>query len=187
MNKFIYYIKKEILKATRFSGRFLKYFLNIGNLDIYSSKKNHVFFGYYDQSPFDISNQYMLSGHLPINGNYFDNKGTLALGVYELRTKNFKFIDKTDAWSWQQGARYFWHPIKTNVVTYNKIIDSEYKNIFYDLENNQNIHIIDKPSYDLSNDGKISLSLNFERLQKLRPGYGYKDLGYSNITDPSRY
>lgn len=185
MNKFINYFKKQVLKTTRFSGFFLKYYFKNDNIDIFSSKKNHVFFGYYDKSPFNNTAEYLLAGHLPIRKKFFNNNASLSLGFYDLRSNKFNFIDKTKAWCWQQGARLFWHPINPNIVTYNKLINGKYKNIFYDLEKNKTIHLIDKPSYDLSNDGKISLSLNFERLQKLRPGYGYNDLGNSNISNSS--
>ena len=185
MDKFIYYFKKQVLKITRFSGSFLKYYFKNDNIDILSSEKNHIFFGYYDKSPFNKSAEYLLAGHLPIRKKFFDNNASLSLGFYDLRTNKFNLIDKTKAWCWQQGARFFWHPIDSNIVTYNKLINGKYKNVFYDLEKNKIIHLINKPSYDLSNDGKISLSLNFERLQKLRPGYGYNDLGNSNISKVS--
>jgi hypothetical protein len=181
MEKLILNFKKLILKTTRFSGYFLKYFLEKKNIAIYSSLKNHVFFGYYDKSPFDCNDKYLLAGHLPIGNYCFDNSEQLELGFYELGTNNFHSIDKTQAWSWQLGARFYWHPTDNTILTYNKLINGKYKNIFFNFEQNKIIHLLDQPSYDLSHDGKISLSLNFERLQLLRPGYGYTEQGHSRI------
>jgi Tol biopolymer transport system component len=36
-----------------------------------------------------------------------------------------------------------------------------------------NVRVVDKPVYDVTSDGRVALSLNFERLHAVRPGYGY--------------
>ena len=174
-------IKRKILDFSRFSGNYLKPLIESKKLKIFHSKNSHIFFGYYDKSPFNITNEYLLAGQLPIKDQFFDNNTPLTLGFYNLFTEDFNIIDRTKAWCWQQGARLFWHPIEKNIVTYNKLVNNKYKNIFFDIEKNNIVHIVDCSIYDLSHNAEFSISLNFERLQLLRPGYGYEDKGNAGI------
>jgi hypothetical protein len=179
--------KKKLLLLSRSFGRLMIPFHPKKNLKIFSDPTHHVFYGYYDKTPFQPSanSPHILSCHLPVTKFFFDNSKKLILGFYEDGGESFHFIDKTDAWSWQMGARLMWHPNITNMVCYNKFLDGSYKTIFYDLNENKISHQIDKASYDISSDGNFSLSLNFERLQKFRPGYGYRDKGNHNASEPS--
>ena len=175
-------MKRALLRLTRSTGRVLIPFHKTQELNIFSDRDYHIFFGYYDKTPIqsDSDCPHLLSCRLPITENFFNNNKKLILGFYEDGGENFRIIDKTEAWSWQQGARLMWHPNIPNIICYNKYSGGMYKTIFYNLNQNNVVHQIDKASYDISGDGNVSLSLNFERLQKFRPGYGYKEKGNLN-------
>lgn len=81
----------------------------------------------------------------------------------------------TDCWSWQMGARLKWSKKYKESFYFNsycnqkKIFQTIRYSIaekkFYKLENN---------FYDISNNEEVKLSLNFERLNFYRPGYGFQ-------------
>jgi hypothetical protein len=103
----------------------------------------------------------------------------MRIGIIDLQNGNkWQEIGISTAWGWQQGCMLQWIP------------GSEQKVIWNDLENGRFVsHILDiktgkrqtlpKPIYTLSNDGSFALGTEFNRIQDLRPGYGY-----SGVTDP---
>ena len=176
-------LKKTILRLTRINGRMLKPFRKNKNLKIYAKNNHHVFFGYYDKTPIQPNSESLnlLSCHLSSTQNFFDNNKKLTVGLYEGNNRNFRIIDDTNAWSWQMGPRLMWHPQIANMVCYNKYVEGSYKTIFFNLNRNKIEHRLNHATYDISENGKLSLSLNFERLQKLRPGYGYSQKRAQNL------
>jgi Tol biopolymer transport system component len=60
-------------------------------------------------------------------------------------------------------------------IIYNDLIDNSYCSIIHNLKTKEN-KIIDRSIYSVAKNGKFALSLNFSRLHRLRPGYGYSNL-----------
>lgn len=147
----------------------------------FSDENNHVFFGYYDVSPIDYENKYMLAMHLPLARD----DQMMSVGYYDLNdsSKIFNSIGQTETWCWQQGCRLRWLPSEENCVIFNTIVDSRYGAIIYDLKSNKVLRKINSPIYDIDPKGEIGASLNFSRLQRLRPGYGYKSIPDHSISE----
>ena len=139
----------------------------------FSEPNMHVFFGYYDVSPLNSDNKLLLSTHLPID----NDQKVMKVGYYRLsdELKEFNEIGQTETWCWQQGCRLRWIDEKNLKVIYNTMINSDYGSIIYDIKKDQVIKKIKKPIYDLNKEGTLGASLNFSRLQRLRPGYGYSN------------
>jgi hypothetical protein len=95
-----------------------------------------------------------------------------VVGYFDLDNHD-KFIEigETTTWCWQQSCRLMW--FTENLIIYNKIVDSHYGSVLYDIERKEEVARYNFPIYDKSSDNKYALSLNFSRLQYLRPGYGY--------------
>lgn len=146
------------------------------------SKKNYnIFNGYYDINPHK-ENKVLL--HCCKNNSRTD-KNSIKIGYYDIKKRKIIFITESNAWSWQQGSRLRWTQ-NDNIINYNDCIDGKYYNIFYNIKDNKIIKKIDYPLYDISKDEQYGISINFSRLQRLRPGYGYdhlKDLS-NNIKAP---
>lgn len=139
-------------------------------------KKNfEIFYGYYDISPFDKSNERVLY-HLYNKKNKF--KKHIYLGYTQInqeRNIKIKVFGKTDAWCWQMGSRLQWFPSSCgNLVIYNNVLKNGYGSVLMDLNSEKIINQFSKPIYSLNNSAKSALYLNFDRLNRLRPGYGYK-------------
>lgn len=141
-------------------------------IKIFKKYKKNVFNGYYDINP--LKEEKMLV-HINKNNDKTSNK-CIEIGYYDINNRNYKNIITTKAWSWQQGSRLRWSNLLENVINYNDWKEEKYCNIFYNIKDKKIIKKIDFPLYDMTKDEKYGLSINFSRLQRLRPGYGYNVL-----------
>ena len=129
-----------------------------------SDSKADVFFGYYDITPFDKTDKKLL-----YIKRYNDKSVDIILR--DIFTETETVLTTSNAWNWQQGCRLRW--IDDNIISFNDYRKGEYINRILDL-NTSNLKNISWPLYDISPDKSLGLSLNFERLGFLRPGYGYR-------------
>lgn len=135
---------------------------------VYTLPDKHVFFGYYDIA--QLRGDKLL---LTAAARRADPKKDAAeLYWVDIPSGEYRKIGQTRAWCWQQGARLRWHPVLENTVLYNDLEDGRYVCRVYSLESGL-ISTLPWALYDLSPDGQWGLSLNYSRLQRLRPGYGY--------------
>lgn len=147
-----------------------------------SSNGKHVFFGYYDLSPFDRNDTKVLAHRTQHSLTSPDPESCVDIGYFEVnqlkKNRNFIKLGNSYAWCWQQGSRLQWFPKNRNekTVFYNAVKADKYIGIIQDIVSKEIIREIPLPLYDISNCGKKGLSLNFSRLQRLRPGYGYASL-----------
>ena len=142
-----------------------------------------IFFGYYDHSP--ISNNGKICLALKIDSpqkvtvfnkaKYSSKKA--EVGYFDMcdPSLGFQRIGETSTWCWQQGARLRWFPEGEGLVIYNHQTDKGYGAVIQDLSGRE-IKRLSMPIYDLRNDGVLALTLNFARLHRMRPGYGYRNL-----------
>ncbi len=139
--------------------------------DVIGIEGKNVFFGYYDLNQLDKNGERALVHIVAKGAKPSDEEAVLAwIDMKDLAIHEFA---STKAWSWQQGARLRWHPTENNQVMYNDYDGEKYVTIIFDLEQRNVVGTIPIPLYDIDCTGKIGLSLNFARLQRLRPGYGY--------------
>lgn len=157
---------------------------------ILQQKGKHVFFGYYDVTPFSHDDRYILAhmAHTKNISPHTDNP-EIDLGYYDTYQENPEFIcfSKTNTWNWQQGARLQWFVNNgkndKNLVIYNKEKEGEYIAIIQDPFTGEIVKTLPKPIYSVSPDGSYALSLDFDRLHDCRPGYGYNHFPHKKRTD----
>ncbi len=148
---------------------------------IFSLPDKHVFFGYYDIQQLNRQQNKLLVTIIPRNADTGRDKATLQW--IDLKTGEYHAIGTTNAWCWQQGARLRWHPTMDDVVLYNDVENDHYVTRSYDLKEQKEIEVFSRALYDISPDFRYGLSLNYSRLQRLRPGYGYNTLPDKTETD----
>jgi len=145
-------------------------------LRTFSFPEQHLFFGYYDVPQFSHDESLLLATAVN-KSNKGDQPGSMAkVGFYELNEKEPQFhqFGLTETWCWQQGCRLQWFPFEgQDTALYNKIIDGQYGCIIQNVHSCKIVRWFTRPLYTISRDGKWGLSINFSRLQRLRPGYGY--------------
>lgn len=127
-----------------------------------------TFFGYYDKSPWSFDQKFYLV-HL-YNEKEEDR---VKIGVYNFEDGKLVILDETQAFNFQQGTMLRWLSDNSYDVIYNTVIDghlvAKIKNVISGKE-----RIIPMPIQTVSNDGSEALTLNYKRLDKIRPEYGYK-------------
>lgn len=141
---------------------------------IFSQPGKHVFFGYYDIQQLNPEKDKLLVTMVPKDADTKKDKAELQW--IDLTTGEYHPIAKTSAWCWQQGSRLRWHPTEKNVVLYNDVENDHYVMRAYDISSCEQIKVYPRAMYDVTSDFRYGLSLNYSRLQRLRPGYGYNSL-----------
>ncbi len=134
----------------------------------------HHFFGYYDKSPWNSTENLLLTHEVDFNDRPPTPADRATVGVVDLSDGNrFVPIAETHAWNWQQGAMLQWHPGSADSqVVYNDRTEDGFVGIVRDVAGTL-LRSYERPIYALTPDGDLALSLNFARLHQHRPGYGY--------------
>ena len=146
----------------------------------------HHFFGYYDKCPWDQTGRYLLA----MENGFCDRQPkadeALTVGMVDLKDNDrYLPFDTTLAWCWQQGTMLQWvGSAPDREVVYNSVRDKEYVATIRDVQANKT-RTLPRPVYALSPDGKQAVSLPFDRLHRLRPGYGYAPLPEKYPDDPA--
>ncbi len=140
---------------------------------------NHeYFFGYYDKSPWDVTDRYMLC--MRARDTWSDvspkEKADIILidtSLPENDKNRVKKIAETSSWNVQQSCMLQWlGPDFSSRILFNDYRDGKYVSVIKEVESGAE-RVIDAPVYTVSADGKTALTLDFSRLYNLRPGYGY--------------
>ena len=129
-----------------------------------------TFFGYYDLSPFEPQGKRLLACRVKR-----DRPGAMEVGFYSaVAARSFTPVAATETWCWQQGCRLAWVPaFGSGQVVFNTLGKDAYAAVVFDVDGGKETARFARPLYDISPDGRYGLSVNFSRLQRLRPGYGY--------------
>lgn len=143
-----------------------------------NDQNGEYFFGYYDKSPWDITDRYMLC--VKAKNTWSDvspreEAEILLIDTYKSENdpKRIKVIASTRAWNVQQSCMLQWlGPDYGSKVLYNDFRDGKYVSVILNLESMEE-KVIPSAVYSVSSDGKFALTLDFSRLYNLRPGYGY--------------
>lgn len=144
-------------------------------INVFEQKNKNVFFGYYDLK--QIKEDKMLV-HVS-NKNANTKTDLVEIGYYNLKNNKYNFITTSRAWCWQQGSRLRWSKHE-NTIFFNDVNEDRYCTKKYDILNKKVLDIIEYPLYDIDKEESYGISINFSRLQRLRPGYGYNALKENN-------
>ncbi|MBA2881478.1 hypothetical protein HNR65_001805 [Desulfosalsimonas propionicica] len=130
------------------------------------------FFGYYNMLPENKKGEilYLKVNQEETRGSLFESASIMLKNPDGSTSK----ISETKAWNWQQGCMLQWAPGADGRILFND----------YDPETDRYIaKVIDKfgnpvarydiPVNNVSKCGNFALSLNYDRLAKMRPDYGY--------------
>lgn len=141
---------------------------------ITSGEASH-FFGYFDKSPWCAINQEIFLCHRSYNDNSFPTGiEKVEIGYWNINEKKFIKLSESLAWNYQQGSMLQWIG-KSQQILFNDIIEGNAVARVIDLNGNS-LAVINYPIAALSSDGKIGVSLNFARLNRVRKDYGYPAL-----------
>lgn len=133
----------------------------------------HHWFGYYDKLEFDPANRFVLSNEVTFEHRSPTADDAIKVGMVDLRN-NDQWIELgvSRAWGWQQGCMLQWRPGSTSEVLWNDREGDRFVCRILDVTTRQ-MRTLPRALYTVSPDGKWGLSIDFARLNNLRPGYGY--------------
>ena len=149
-------------------------------------QKHEYFFGYYDKCPEDATGRYVLC--LKADDTWSDAAPATAAEILLIDTSKpgndsdrVKVIASTRTWNVQQGCMMQWlGPEFDHEIIYNDFRDGKFCSVILDVFSGAE-RVLAAPVYSVSADGSFALTLDFARLHRLRPGYGY-----SNILEETR-
>ena len=136
------------------------------------------FFGYYDKSPWDVTDRYVLCLRAKDTWSDVSPRDVADIILIDtMKAENdegrIRKIAVTHAWNVQQGCMMQWlGPDYQSRIIYNDCRDGKYCSVILDLKNMKE-RVINAPVYTISSDGNFALTLDFSRLYNLRPCYGY--------------
>jgi len=138
-----------------------------------------IFFGYYDVTPFGPGDRTLLAMRRPAEPVAQAAGTPVELGVYRIGdpAPRFRRFGLSTAWCWQQGCRLQWWRDGTDGrVIYNRTDHGRHEAVIQSVETGEILSVFERPVYSVAADGASAVTLNFARLQHMRPGYGYGDL-----------
>lgn len=143
------------------------------NLKYWSIAKphTHVFFGYYDVSPFNPITDEII--YLTLK----EREQFAKININKVAKDCEQQIAFSQAWNWQQGIRLRWMPSDSREIIFNDFNGKEYLSRIINVDTREE-RTVSYPLYDISPDGGYGLTIDFERLGVKRPGYGYTCRSY---------
>ncbi len=143
----------------------------------------HHFFGYYDKSPWDKREKYVLAKETNFIDSLPSENDKASIGIVDLDNKcQFIEIAQTRAWNWQQGCMLQWMPPNyEKYIIYNDRHENKFVSIIHNTLTKKK-KILPDPIYSIHPDGEYAITLNFSRLYHTRRSYGY-----SGVEDPYKY
>lgn len=167
-------LQYPLLKKNGYTGflmvnsRIVKSFFILGN------NKAHTFGGYYDIN--NVSADGLKCFYLQVPKNANPKRNNASILIYDFATNKAEKVATTKAWCWQQGSRIMW--LDDLHLIFNDIRNGKYISSIVDIKTKQKSIFLEYPIYDMVLDKHIAVTLNFERLELLRPGYGYPSVNY---------
>lgn len=143
-----------------------------------SGDKQH-WFGYYDKFQIDPSGRFALAMEVDTFRRSPTITDTVKIGLIDLEHENsWKQIGTSTAWGWQQGCMLQWMPGSEEEVIWNDREGNHFISRIYNTRTGK-MRTLPKAIYTVSPDGTFAVGTEFNRIQYMRPGYGY-----AGIPDP---
>jgi hypothetical protein len=141
--------------------------------------KQYCWFGYYDKHQTDPTGRYVLGHRVAFEGRSPEADDLLTIGMIDLRNNNqWIELGTSRAWGWQQGCMLQWIPGSTEEVIWNDREGDRYVSRVYNIRTKK-LRTLPKAIYALAPNGRFAVGTEFNRIQNLRPGYGY-----AGVPDP---
>ena len=149
----------------------------------------HHWFGYYDKEEFSPDDSLVLSNQVDFEGRSPTADDTIRVGFVDLADGDtWHELGTSQAWGWQQGCMLQWLPGTGRSIIWNDRDDSGGRSRFVsrlrtldgDSSETSNERTLDRPIYAVSPDSRFAVTTDFERIQNMRPGYGYAGVSDAN-------
>ena len=138
-----------------------------------TSGPKHHWFGYYDKLQFDPSARYALGMQVDFEHRAPTPEDIIGIGMVDLEDRDrWITLGESRAWGWQAGCMLQWLPRSAQEIIWNDRIDGRFVSRILNVDTGRT-RTLPHPVFTLSPDGRTALSIDFHRLEDMRPGYGY--------------
>ena len=133
----------------------------------------HHFFGYYEKSPWNTDESLLLAHETDFQDRRPTPEDVARICLIDTDTGRCDRVAETTAWDFQQGAMLQWlgAPLDHQFI-YNDRSDDGFVSHIRD-ETGEHVRTIPHPVYAVNPDGETGYFLDYGRLDRTRPGYGY--------------
>ena len=144
--------------------------------------KQH-WFAYYDKRQFDPTDRFVLANQVEFEGRSPTGVDSIAVGYVDTAEDDrWVEIGRSHAWGWQQGCMLQWVGDGGDKILWNDREGDSFVCRIYS-KHDGSLRTIPRPIYTITSDGKFGLSVDFRRINNLRPGYGYGGLADPHVAD----
>ena len=132
-------------------------------------------FGYYNNSPIDIKNRKLLAHRIDFDARAITADDVAEVGWFDLEDGSWHSLAKTSAFNWQQGSMLQWLRMdKSNEVIFNDVKNGRFIARVVSVDGVEKRQI-PWPVYGVTPDGRVSISLQFQRSYWCR-AYRYESI-----------
>jgi len=143
-------------------------------------------FGYYDKWQFDPSGRYALGMEVDVPRRSPTENDIIKIGMVDLENKDqWIELGESNSWGWQQGCMLQWIHGSSDEIIWNDQHDGQFISRVLNIRTSEE-QTLPKPIYALSPDGSYAVGTEFNRIQNMRPGYGYPGIPdpYAEVKAP---
>jgi len=147
---------------------------------------NYHFFGYYDKFPWDPTGELMLGLETRFQDRPPKPEDEAVVGlIHTGEDYRWDPLIDTQAWNWQQGSMQQWLNVPgEQLLIHNYRKGDRYVALVHDIRAGST-RTLPRPIYAVSQDARQAVTLNFSRVHRLRPGYGYNGVPDRWEDDPA--
>lgn len=138
-------------------------------------------FGYYDKLQFDPAQRYVLGMEVEFEHRRPEPEDEIRIGMVDVQDHD-RWIElgRSRAWCWQTGCMLQWRPGRENEIIWNDRQGDRFVCHILDTKTREK-RTLPFAVFCLHPGGRFALGLDFERLEYMRPGYGYVGISDRNF------
>ncbi|UAB79452.1 hypothetical protein INR77_07260 [Erythrobacter sp. SCSIO 43205] len=134
---------------------------------------HETFAGYYEVQPMSADGGAVLAHAAKAARTAVTGREAAQVGWFDVASGKWHPVAETQLWCWQMGARLrWWDSAGPRTLAFNAVVDGAPVHCIAEEGSAARKHC-DVPLFDVNEEAGVGLSLNFARLAKCRPGYGY--------------
>jgi len=156
----------------------------VGEVRAITSGPKHHFFGYYGISPWDGAGKRLVCLQSDFGEGEIDADDVATIVLIDLESGKQRKIGDTRTWNFQQGCMMHWLGTDpSGSLVFNDRVEGEARAVVLDVASGDR-RVLPRPVAAMSLSGTHAATLNFARLHRTRPGYGYAGVDDPWADDP---
>lgn len=157
-----------------YRGTNVKFPLIEGPIQITKNGKEHLFASYYGINSFSKNQRYATVLQTNVKYKIPDETESAILGLVDVETHEYIPVTETRSWNFQQGCMAHWLGTSPDsLVIFNDLREGKFVSVIINVFTKEEQKVIPYPVSAVSPNGKKAVSINFKRIRKTRPDYGY--------------